>query len=156
MPAAKLQNTDEFKRWWNEGKSYEWIIEEYRTKYDLEITPSAIGNWRSRLGLARRQQRDMNLIPWAVLPNHRYRHALAMLRAEGRQRAGEPLSDIQTERLARWREFMKDEDCVVHYDPDTEDGFFYVARRPGVDTDYIYVPEQEHPHARQARLTVMG
>lgn len=142
MPAAKLQNTDEFKRWYTDGKSYEWIIEQYQRKYDLDITASAIGNWRARLGLPRRQQRDMGLIPWAVQPQHRYRHALAMLRAEGRRRAGEPLSDIQSERLGRWREFMKDENCVVHYDPDTEDGFFYVPRRPGVDDDYIRVPER--------------
>ena len=142
LPGEKLQNTDEFTRWWNEGKSYAWIVAEYERKYNLRITPAAIGNWRARLALPRRQQRDLGLVPWAVQPQHRYRHALAMLRAEGRRRAGEPLSDIQAERLARWREFMKDENAVVHYDPDTEDGFFYVPRREGIDTDYVRVPDQ--------------
>lgn len=151
MPGAKLQNTDEFTRWWNDGKSYEWIIEQYRTKYDIQITHSAIGNWRARLGLPRRQQRDLTLVPWSVLPKHRYKHALAMLRAEGRRRTGEALSDIQATRLANWRKFMEDEDCVVHYDPDTEDGFHYVARRPGIDTDYVRVPEGTTTRKRKKR-----
>jgi hypothetical protein len=142
VPAAKLQNADEFTRWWNDGKSYEWIIDQYEQKYNLRITTSAIGNWRHRLALPRRHERNVTLVPWTVKPEHRYRHALAMLRAEARSRLGEPLSDIQALRLARWREFMADENCVVHYDPDTEDGFFYVARRDGVDTDYIREPDQ--------------
>lgn len=140
MPGEKLQSAQEFTRWWNEGKSYQWIINEYRRKYNLEITPSAIGNWRARLGLERRQQRALDLIPWMIDGKHRYKHALAMLRAEGRRRAGAPLSDIQQKRLDSWLEFLKEEDAVVHYDPETEDGFFYVPRRPGVDTDLVRVP----------------
>jgi hypothetical protein len=142
VAAAKLQNTDEFTRWWNEGKTYDWIVAEYERKYHLVITPSAIGNWRSRLGLPRRQQRNVNLVPWAVKREHRYRHALAMLRAEGRRRSGEVLPDLAAERLARWTAFLAETNAVVHYDPDTEDGFFYVPRRPEVDTDLVREPER--------------
>lgn len=140
MPGEKLQSPQEFTEWWNEGRTYEWIIDQYRKKYHIEITPSAIGNWRARLGLERRQQRDLDLIPWKVEDRHRYKHTLAMLRAEGRRRAGAPLSDIQKTRLESWLAFMKEEDAVVHYDPETEEGFFYVPRRPGVDIDLVRQP----------------
>lgn len=141
MPGEKLQSPAEFTKWWNEGKTYQWIIDEYRRKYHIEITPSAIGNWRARLGLERRQQRSLDLIPWTVEERHRYRHALAMLRAEARRRAGAPLSAIQKTRLDSWMAFMKEEDAVVHYDPETEEGFFYVPRREGVDKDLVRMPE---------------
>jgi len=140
MPGEKLQSPQEFERWWNEGKTYQWIIDEYRRKYRIDITPSAIGNWRARLGLERRQQRSMELIPWQVEERHRYRHALAMLRAEARRRAGAPLSAIQQGRLDNWLAFMAEEDAVVHYDPETEEGFFYVPRRKGVDKDLVREP----------------
>jgi hypothetical protein len=141
MPAAKLQSAEEFQRWWNEGRSYQWIIDEYLRKYNIEITPSAIGNWRARLGLPRRQERDVDLIPWKVEERHGYKHALAMLRAEGRRRAGQPISVHSVARLESWLKFLAEENAVVHYDPDTEEGFFYVPRRPGIDTDIIRVPE---------------
>lgn len=153
MPAAKLQSPQEFERWWNEGRSYQWIIDEYMRKYNLEITPSAVGNWRARLGLPRRQERDMDLIPWRVEGEHVYKHALAMLRAEGRRRSGQPISAISAARLESWLKFLEEEDAVVHYDPDAvvvnpdtgeeeRPGFFYVPRRRGIDTDIIRVPDR--------------
>lgn len=140
MPGAKLQSEQEFTRWWNEGRSYQWIIDQYREKYDLDITPSAIGNWRARLGLERRQSRNIALIPWTVLAEHRYKHAAAMLRAEGRRREGQELSPLQLARLNNWLRFLQDEDVVVHYDPETEEGFFYVPRRPDIDKDIVREP----------------
>lgn len=137
---SKLQDPVEFTHWWNEGKTYQWIVDEYRRKYNIEITPGTIGNWRARLGLERRQQRSLELVPWYVEPKHAYRHNLAMLRAEGRRRAGAPLSAIQQRRLDSWLAFMREEDCVVHYDPDTEEGFHLVPRRPGIDKDLVRVP----------------
>lgn len=151
MAAGKLQSEDEFKRWWADGKSYEWIIAEYEKKYHIRITPSAIGNWRARLGLERRQARDLTLVPWTVDPKHRHKHALAMLRAEARRRAGEPQSDTQVYRLANWRKFMDEEGCVVHYDPDDPEGFSYLARREGIDTDYVRVPDKGATRKRGKR-----
>jgi hypothetical protein len=37
-------------------------------------------------------------------------------------------------------EMIKEEDAVVHYDPDTEEGFFYVPRQEG-DDDLIHRPK---------------
>lgn len=144
MAGDKLQDAGEFTRWYSdENRPYEWIIQKYRDKYNIEIVHSTIGNWRSRLGLPRRQERNLDLVPWKVEARHRYKHALAMLRAEGRRRAGAPLSPIQQARLDSWLTFMRDQDCVVHYDPQTDQAFFYVPRRPGVDTDLVRVPDRK-------------
>lgn len=138
---SKLQNEGEFVRWWNEGKSYEWIVNKYKSKYDIDITIGAIGNWRARLGLDRRQERDMDLIPWAVRPEHRHRHALGMLRALGRRRAGGEMTERMGQLLDNWLLSLQESDAVVYYDPDTEEGFFYVPREPG-DADIIRRPRR--------------
>lgn len=140
MPGEKLQSADEFRRWWDEGRTYQWIINKYREKYGIDVTLGAIGNWRARLGLERRQQRNMSLIPWEIEEKHRYRHVLAMLRAEGRRRAGAPLARLQEHRLESWLHWMSENDCVVHYDPETDEGFHYVPRRSGVDADLVRTP----------------
>lgn len=142
MPAQKLQNEQEFRRWWAEDKPYQWMIDEYMRKYGIEIVPSTIGNWRARLGLPRRQARDLDLVPWSVKSEHQRKYVLTMLRAEGRRRSGAPLPPLQKARLDNWLKFMQEEGCVVHYDPDTEEGFFYVHPRPGKDRDLIREPDK--------------
>ena len=54
-----------------------------------------------------------------------------MLRAEARFREGKELTDEDKVRLPTWRKRLKNQNLVVHYDPDTTEGFFYVppARR---------------------------
>jgi hypothetical protein len=63
-----------------------------------------------------------------------------MLRAEARRRAGKDLTETDQNRLKNWMEMIKEEDAVVHYDPDTEEGFFYVPRQEG-DDDLIHRPK---------------
>jgi hypothetical protein len=63
-----------------------------------------------------------------------------MLRAEARRRAGKELTEADVNRLKNWMEMIKEEDAVVHYDPDTEEGFFYVPRQEG-DDDLIHRPK---------------
>jgi hypothetical protein len=98
------------------------------------------GNFRRRRGLDRRIVRDDELIPWFVKEEHRWAYPLAMLRAEARRRAGKDLTETDQNRLKNWMEMIKEEDAVVHYDPDTEEGFFYVPRQEG-DDDLIHRPK---------------
>jgi hypothetical protein len=63
-----------------------------------------------------------------------------MLRAEARRRAGKDLTETDQNRLKNWMEMIKEQDAVVHYDPDTEEGFFYVPRQEG-DDDLIHRPK---------------
>lgn len=141
MAESKIQNEDEAIRWMNEGRTYTWMIDKYREKYGIETTPSMWGNFRRRRGLQRRITRDDGLIPWAVKQEHRWAYPVMMLRQEARRRAGHELSDDYERQLNAWLEKLKEDGAVVHYEPDTEEGFFYVARREGIDNDIIREPE---------------
>jgi hypothetical protein len=139
VPASKIQNEDEVLRWFREGKTYEWMSQQYLAKYGLVMTPSAWGNFRRRRGLTRRILRDDELIPWAVRPEHRWAYPLQMLRMEARHRAGLNLREADA---ARHRNFMRrlaDENAVVHYDPDTAEGFHIVPREES-DDDVVRRP----------------
>ncbi|WP_091336162.1 hypothetical protein [Micromonospora rhizosphaerae] len=84
----------------------------------------------------------MTLVPWAVRREHRYNHILHMLRIEDRRRAGEPIPAAQMKKLDIWLGNLREQNAVVHYDPDTEQGWWLVHRRPGVDDDLIRVPDR--------------
>lgn len=142
MPRSKIVNEQEVIRWIEEGKTYNWMVEEYERKYNIQTTPSMFGNFRLRRGLDRRIGRDDNLIPWEVKKEHRWHYPLAMLRVEARRREGRPLRESDAQRLASWKQMLAEQDLVVHYDPETEEGFFYVPRREGVDTDLIREPDK--------------
>lgn len=140
MPATKIVDEQEVIRWFNEGRTYEWMTEQYRTKYNVAMSPAAWGNFRARRGLARRIIRDDDLIPWAVKEEHRYLHAVMMLRLEARVRAG---LDVPAVHAVRHRNFMArltNDNLVVDYDPDSAEGFRLVPREDG-DTDVIRRPK---------------
>lgn len=150
MGATKIQSEQEVIRWFEEGRTYDWMSQQYRDKYNIETVPSMWGNFRRRRGLSRRIARDDVLIPWAVERQHRWGYPITMLRAEARRRSGLELSEDTEHRVNVWIRNLKDDGAVVHYDPDTEEGFFYVAARPGIDTDLIRVPERRTTTRRNA------
>lgn len=143
MGARKIVDEGEVIRWFEEGRTYAWMIEEYRRKYNIETVPSMWGNFRRRRGLQRRITRNDELIPWAVKPEHRWLYPIAMLRAEARRRekGEEALSELEKLRLPSWKKMLEEEGAVVHYDPDTDEGFFYIPRQEG-DDDLIHKPKK--------------
>jgi hypothetical protein len=141
MGARKIQDETEIIRWFEQGVTYEEMVERYREKYNIETTPSMWGNFRRRRGLDRRIARDDELIPWAVKVEHRHDYPIIMLRKEARRRAGLGLSSDDVHAVDAWIRGMKESDTVLHYDGDTEQGWFYVPPRPGIDTDLIRKPE---------------
>ena len=142
MPARKIQDEGEVLRWFEEGRTYDWMVEEYKRKYNIETVPSLWGNFRRRRGLPRRIVRDDDLIPWLIKEEHRWLYPLAMLRVEARLRAGAKVSELELSRVTNWKQMLEDEGAVVHYDPDTEDGFFYIPRQAG-DDDIIHKPPRK-------------
>ena len=143
VPApSKVQDMREALRWLEEGRTYQWIVEEYRRKYGVETTISMWAALRRRHGIDPRIVRDEALIPWAVKPEHRHAHAVSMLRAEARRRAGKTLTPLMKEMLDAWLAGLDRDGTVVDYDPDSESGWRYVERRPGVDLDLIREPER--------------
>ncbi|MFF3249749.1 hypothetical protein ACFYWP_01795 [Actinacidiphila glaucinigra] len=149
MAKRKIQNEQEVIRWFEEGKTYQWMIDEYKRKYGIETVPSMWGNFRRRRGLDRRITRDDDLIPWEVKEEHRWKYPVAMLRVEARLRDGRELTDADRARLESWKEMLAEEDAVVHYDPDTEDGFHYIKRQAG-DVDLIHRPPRKTTARRNA------
>ncbi|ATI18893.1 immunity repressor [Streptomyces phage Animus] len=142
MAKRKIQDEQEVIRWFEEGKTYQWMIDEYKRKYNIDTVASMWGNFRRRRGLDRRITRDDDLIPWFVKEEHRWKYPVAMLRVEARLRDGQELSETDKARLESWKEMLEEEKAVVHYDPDTEDGFFYVPREAS-DTDLIRKPKEK-------------
>lgn len=137
MPARKIVDEQEVLRWFEEGRTYEWMCEQYRDKYGIDTVPSLWGNFRRRRGLTRRIAWDDDLIPWRMEDHHRLAYPVAMLRLEARRRAGYPLSDDKVSRLSAWRDMLNREGKVVDYSPEV--GFVYVDRQPE-DADLIRKP----------------
>jgi hypothetical protein len=142
VPASKVVNVDEARRWILERRSYQWIIAQYRERYQVETTVTMWSNFRRRQGIETRNVRDESLIPWRVERPHRGAYLAEMLRLEARQRVDAKLSDRERHRLGLFRASLAENDAVIHYDPDSENGFYYVQRRDGVDRDIIREPER--------------
>jgi hypothetical protein len=113
---------------------------EYNRKYGVEVTQSMFSNFRYRQGLQRRKSRDHDLIPWEVHLNHRWGYPLAMLRVEARRRQGFPLRPSDVERLDAFKRRLYEDGLVVHYEPESDEGWWLVPRRDGVDRDLIREP----------------
>lgn len=144
MPARKIQDEGEVRRWYDEGLTYQWMVDEYLRKYNIDTTVQQFSNLRWRRGWPKRLARYMDLVPWRVRHEHLGRYPVAMLRRVARMRNGAEMSDADMERIESWLASLKEENAVVHYDPNTEEGFFYVPRRAGIDTDLIRVPDDPH------------
>jgi len=142
MGKARIQDEAEVVRWFTEGRTYGWMVEEHDRKYNMRLSPSAFSNFRVRKGLARRIAREPDLIPWEINLPHRWAYPLAMLRIEARRRGGFEVRPGDGERLESWKIGMNDDGVVVHYDPDTEQGWWYVPRRPDIDHGLIHEPER--------------
>jgi hypothetical protein len=145
MPATKIQDQAEVKRWIEQGKTYKWMSDEYRKRYHLEVAPSTFANFRLRHQLDRRIVRDESLMPWAVQREHRWATAAIMLRAEGRRRAGKELTPKVAHDLLVWKRSLDEANAVVEYTPET--GFIYVSRRD-TDEDLIRQPAAHIPRGR--------
>jgi hypothetical protein len=147
VPASKIVDEQEVLRWFAEGKTYQEMCDLYREKYNIETAPSLWGNFRRRRGLEPRIARDTDLIPWQhIKSEHRYAYPLVMLRLAAREEAGFPIPEVNRTRYDNWRKMLADNDFVVHYDPDTTEGWWYDKRRPG-DGDGIV----RHPAPSAAR-----
>lgn len=149
MAPGKIVDEGEVLRWFEEGRTYKWMAEEYLRKYNIEIGISGFSQFRRRKGLSRRIPRNDQLIPWKVKQEHRFAYPLMMLRVEARKRDGYKLRESDKDRLASYLSMLEREGAVIHYEPDTEQGFFLVPRQPG-DHDLIHEPKRKttvRPHA---------
>lgn len=109
------------------------------------VTQPAVNRaiWRGRIKdiTYDRAATDESGVPWhPIKPEHRSRYLVRMLRAAARRDRGEKSAPVLEAQLDSFLKQVDDMDFVVHYDPDTEDGFFRVPRRVGVDKGLIRDP----------------
>lgn len=155
MPAAsKVRDLPEALGWLREGRTYQWIVDEYLRRYGVQTTVSMWAVLRRRHGIERRIVRDRNLIPWEVNPAHRHRHAVSMLRAEARKRAGMSLTSKAAGSLKAWLDRLDREGVVVHYDRATSEGWRNLPRRDGIDLDLIREPRVPSRHSGDGHLQI--
>lgn len=150
---GKITDEDEVQQWFEEGRTYAWMAEQYSLR-GITISPTAFSEYRAVRGWERRNLRDDTLIPWAVKEEHRYKNLLNQLRVEAQLRAGrKTVEDLSYPVRVRWEAFRRkldEENVVVKYDPDTEEGFLLVPRKPS-DNDIIRRPAYKSTHRRQRR-----
>jgi hypothetical protein len=139
MPATKIQDRAEVLRWFEQNKTYAWMVEQYKKKYNIETTEPMWAAFRRRNQIERRNTRSDDLIPWKLKDEHRHLYPAMMLRTEGRLRAGKPVAADKARKLERWKQSLQEDNLVVHYDPETPEGFFYIPREEQ-DTDLIRKP----------------
>ncbi|MFY1688191.1 hypothetical protein [Plantactinospora sp. WMMB782] len=124
------------------GETYESIVDWLKKNHGVSVRQHTISEFRKAQRLPARRGTHADLIPWTVRKEHQHLYVPQMLRALGQKRAGKALSEGVAGKLERWLPRVQG-DAVVHYDPDTDQGWFYVPRRPGIDKDVIRVPDEQ-------------
>lgn len=149
---SKIVDEGEAKRWLiDEERPYKWIIDTYRTKYNIETSAAMWSRARQRLGAETfRSLPRSGLMPWTVRGEaHRTHYIPHMLRMVDRVRRGEATREDEG-RAASFLERLNSMSAVVHYDPETTQGWFLVPRE-SYDKDIIRDPKHvRNPQARTA------
>lgn len=133
---------DELRKMLDRGMTHGQIAELVYERTGARITPAAVSVARNRYGLKRQIPRYPQALPWRVKVEHNSRYVARMLRAHARRKAGLPLPPEVEKKLDTWINTLKVNNAVVHYNPNTEEGFFYVDPRPGIDTGLVRVPDE--------------
>ncbi|PFG18523.1 hypothetical protein [Serinibacter salmoneus] len=149
MARSKIQDLDEVKAWFDAELPYAEMIRRYRNSYGIETTATMWSNWRRKLGYPTRLDRQALLIPWAVSEEHRALAPIQALRGIAARRAGLDRDKARIALGAQWEHALDEAGLVIHYDPDTEQGFFLVPAREDIDLDVIREPNELRRTSRQ-------
>lgn len=136
MPGPKLPR-EMVLRWLAEGVTQSEIVDRL-ADMGIETSQSAVSMLKARHATGAREAAmrtvtRAELIPWKLQPQHRQLHAAKMLRAKSRLDRGEGVGDIQRRQLETWLAGLEADQACIHYDPETEQGFWRVPRRSGID-----------------------
>jgi hypothetical protein len=138
----KIQSVAEMKQWYEAGYTYAEMAEMHKRKYHIEIHPTSISSLRRRQGWDGRLLKNHPLIPWTIRPEHQKSYLLNQLRREAKRRMGIQSSQSHSlESIRAWAESLRAHNAVVDYRPNTEEGFFLVYARDGIDIDLIREPD---------------
>jgi len=127
---TRAPNKTQLKNYLAKGLTQEQIVEAWERDSNIRVSRSAIGMAIKRYELASSRPRPnyMEMIPWTVRREHQMHWDARMLRLEARRRRGEALTDKEKRDLTQWRSRLDEADAVVVYEPDSNEGFFWVQR----------------------------
>ena len=131
MAAPRILPSDSMlQKYVERGLTHQQIADLITKESGVPVARSTVSAALSRAGLTTRTRYD-EMIPWKrIRVEHNHHYALTMLRLEARHRMGSQLTEDQSKRLESWKQRLVDEDAVVVYLPDTDEGFYYVRRKP--------------------------
>lgn len=126
------------------GMTQQQVVAVYRER-GVNVAQSAISQAISSGRIKVDTNRHSGGIPWKLRPEHRHLHAARMLRTQARLDAGLEVGKSLLKQVTTWREGLIDEGSVIAYDPETEEGFWRVPRRPGIDLGWVREPNVYQP-----------
>lgn len=135
MNGPFVPGKSEMEAYLKRGLTQAQIVEAWEEDSSKRVSRSAIAMAIERYGLksSKPRPRYEDMIPWTVKTEHASRRDVEYLRAEGRRRKGEALSEKEARRLTEWKKLLKEKGAVVTYNPDSEQGFFWVPFDPEKD-----------------------
>lgn len=129
MPAKRFLPSDKELVKMARTMTHQQIADKIYKDTGFNVARSTVSAALSRAGETNRIRYD-EVIPWAPIKiDHNHHYALSMLRLMARREAGKELREGQGARLDSWVQRLRDEDAVVTYVYDSEDGFYYVRRK---------------------------
>ena len=122
------------------GRTQMEVVQMYRDVKGVDVSQSAISQAIASGRIKVDTERSTGGVPWKLEPRHRHLHQARMLRTQARLDAGLPIGPTLVRQVEAWRKGLELDDAVVHYDPTTEEGFWRVPRRVGIDHWWVRDP----------------
>lgn len=132
MSAPRYLPSDSTLRKWriDEGLTLKQIAQRVKDTEGYDVTVGSVASALSRAGIVNRKRYD-DVIPWRRIKTaHNKEYALVMLRLLARRRNGDELDRDLNGRLDNWLFKLEESNAVVLYKYNSQDGFYYVPRRP--------------------------
>lgn len=138
--ARRVPDLDQLRAYLDQGLTHAEIAEAWLKDSGVKVSRSTVSMAIARYNLKghspRAHMRHSDLIPWQLDPSHVYKPEARLLRLEGRRKAGHELREDELRWLENWKKELSEADAVIHYDRDTDEGFFWVSKAdPRVVTD---------------------
>lgn len=154
-----LPDKEVFQKWLEEDPppTQQQMVERIFEMTGQRVTRPAISMALRRYGFKPMKNRWSDLLPWRVREEHLHTYIPNQLRWEAARRAGWPNGKPKDEVIRTLDFWLKELDtwtnaegertgAVVHYEPDSVDGWFYVPREP---RDYDGIPKGVQPLIRR-------
>lgn len=137
---------DTLEEWFEAGWTYQQMADFWAEHPEgKRLTPAAFRNHcMTQPWFKPRNARHIGtaLMPWTnIRPEHADLYEVQMLRRESLRRAGHkfPRHDYEIQRLNAWLQGLRDENAVIAYERDTQQGWWRVTRKHS-DVDIVRLP----------------